>query len=193
MSQEIEIEFKNLVEENEYHKLMNAFNLKQEDLFSQTNHYFETNDHALKSHKAALRIRKKNDTWTLTLKEPHPEGLLETHDTLTEEEARAWMNNTPTDAPHVMKRLNALQVPVSSLRYLGALTTERIEVPYNETTVVLDKSLYNGQSDYELELEASEKQHGSDVFHSLLSQYDIPKRETPNKIQRFYNSLSETE
>jgi uncharacterized protein YjbK len=32
----------------------------------------------LKENKSALRIRKKGGEYVITLKEPHPEGLLET-------------------------------------------------------------------------------------------------------------------
>lgn len=190
MSQEIEIEFKNLLEEHEYEQLAQNLPFQKEQRFSQTNYYFETDSFDLREQKCALRIRKKKDTWTATLKEPHPEGLLETHDTLTEEEAQEWMNNEPAPAPNIKERLANLGIVFSSIQFKGALTTERMESEYKDTLIVLDRSHYNNVTDYEFELEAKEKQHGQAVFNEILRQFDIPVRETPNKIKRFFQSVT---
>ncbi|GGP14449.1 CYTH domain-containing protein [Oceanobacillus neutriphilus] len=186
MSQEVEIEFKNLLTIQEY-------NLLAEDLFSQTemieqiNYYFETDSFDLKVNHSALRIRKKNETYTLTLKEPHPDGLLETHDTLTEKEFISWTSGKPTEAPNVMKQLKQLSVDLSSLNYVGSMTTFRKEMPYQDTLIVLDKSIYLDTEDAELELEAASKHHGEKIFNSLLANYHIPVRQTPAKIARFFH------
>lgn len=189
MSQEIEIEFKNLLTEEEYEALVHALAFSTEDRFTQTNYYFETDQFDLRDKLAALRIRKKGDTWTATLKEPHVDGLLETHDTLTEEEAYQWMNEQPTTAPNIEKQLASLGIPFNNLKFKGALTTERMEKEYNDTLVVLDRSHFNNVTDYELELEAKDAGHGKTIFEQLLQQHGIPSRETPNKIQRFFQSL----
>ncbi len=55
------------------------------------NHYFETPSFSLKEAGSALRIRHKGATYTLTLKQPAEVGLLETHQVVTEEEARMMM------------------------------------------------------------------------------------------------------
>lgn len=52
------------------------------------NHYFETPDFSLKEAGSALRIRHKGETYTLTLKQPAEIGLLETHQVVTEDEAK---------------------------------------------------------------------------------------------------------
>ncbi|WP_226037644.1 CYTH domain-containing protein [Aquibacillus saliphilus] len=189
MSQEIEIEFKNLLTKDEYDKLRLFFELENVEPVIQTNHYFETSDFRLKDKGAALRIREKNNLWQLTLKEPHPEGLLETHDTLTTTEATSWINGVIIPKPTVAKQLNQLGIDFAGLNYGGTLKTYRLETLYKQTTIVLDYSTYNNQSDYELEIEATEKAIGERVFHELLENHDIPKKETPNKIKRFYSSL----
>ncbi|QHE51471.1 CYTH domain-containing protein [Pontibacillus sp. HMF3514] len=192
MSQEIEIEFKNLLTETEYEQLTEELPFNTDNRFTQTNYYFETEEFDLKERGCALRIRKKKDSWTATLKEPHVDGLLETHDTLTEEEVRAWMNDAPSPAPNIELRLQNMGLSFSDVQFKGALITERMEVPYQNTLLVLDRSHYNQQTDYELELEAKEKEHGEHVFNEILEQYSIPKRETPNKIQRFFSTVSKS-
>ncbi|MCT2535662.1 CYTH domain-containing protein [Aquibacillus koreensis] len=189
MPQEIEIEFKNLLTKQEYDQLLSHFNLSPSQAIVQTNHYFETNDFQLKQAKSALRIREKNDLFQLTLKQPHPEGLLETHDTLTMTEAESWINGTIVPKPHVAKQLNELGIDFAQLRYGGSLITHRLETAFKDVVVVLDYSTYNDELDYELELEAKTKASGQQIFDELLHDHKIPKRETPNKIQRFYSTL----
>lgn len=47
--------------------------------------------------------------------------------------------------------------------------------------------MYLDTVDTELELEAASRDHGEKVFKSLLGNYEIPFRETPAKIARFFN------
>ncbi|WP_407271035.1 CYTH domain-containing protein [Radiobacillus sp. PE A8.2] len=189
MSQEIEIEFKNLLSKHEYETLAQVFGVKDQQGVVQTNHYFETNDFKLKQNKSALRIREKNNLWQLTLKEPHMEGLLETHDTLSEIEAQSWLNGDILPKPEVAKQLNQLGIDFAKLTYGGSLTTTRKETTFKNTIVVLDVSQYNGQQDYEFELEAKDREHGELIFNEIMHAHGIKIRNTPNKIERFYNAL----
>lgn len=193
MAQEIEIEFKNLLTEKEYHQVYHYLPFKTVELMEQTNYYFETEDLKLKQKGAALRIRYKNGKCTLTLKEPHKEGLLETHDSLTEEEANLWIQNKMMVKPHVSKQLQGLGISIESLHYMGSLTTRRKEMEYKGTTVVLDHSLYYDQEDYELEVEANSKEDGKKAIQEILKACNIPERETDNKIKRFYNAKLQSE
>ncbi|WP_079480620.1 CYTH domain-containing protein [Halobacillus salinus] len=193
MTQEIEIEFKNLLMEEEYNKVYQYLPFKSVELIEQTNYYFETEDLLLKQRGAALRIRKKNDQWTLTLKQPHEEGLLETHDSLTDQEANLWIQNQFVEKPGTSRQLNELGIAISDLNYLGSLTTRRKELEYNGSLVVLDHSLYYDQEDYELEVEAPSKQEGLTVIQEILEACNIPERETDNKIKRFYKAKQQSE
>ncbi|KHE67317.1 CYTH domain-containing protein [Halobacillus sp. BBL2006] len=193
MSQEIEIEYKNLLTLEEYQQVYQFLPFKSVELIEQTNYYFESSDFKLREQGAALRIRKKNDQWVLTLKQPHEEGLLETHDSLTEEEANLWIQNKMLEKPHTEKQLRELGISVDELTYLGSLTTRRKEVAYKDTTVVLDHSLYYDQEDFELEVEASSRQQGEAVFEEILTSCDIPTRNTDNKIKRFYKAKLQSE
>ncbi|MCA0983794.1 CYTH domain-containing protein [Halobacillus yeomjeoni] len=188
MSQEIEIEYKNLLMMEEYDQIHRFLPFNSVELFEQTNYYFETADLKLREQGSALRIRKKNTRWTLTLKQPHEDGLLETHDTLTDEEANLWIQNKPMDKPHVSRQLQELGVDLGDLEFLGSLTTRRKELEYEGTTVVLDHSLYYDREDYELEVEAPSQSKGTEVFQKILKECKIPQRKTDNKIKRFYDA-----
>ncbi|CDQ40633.1 MULTISPECIES: CYTH domain-containing protein [Virgibacillus] len=188
MGQEIEIEFKNLLTQKEYHRLLNQIPFPAYS-DTQTNYYFETKDLALQELGCALRIREKNGYYRLTLKEPHEHGLLETHDFLTKNEALQSINGTILKKEDTATQLEQLGISVDSLVCYGSLSTERREVQREDILLVLDYSTYNGKSDYELELEATSTENGKAKFNELLSKYKIPKRETPNKIKRFFTSL----
>ena len=189
MPQEIEIEFKNLLTEAECNNLDKAFNMKNVPEIQQVNHYFETKDFQLKQHGAALRIREKNGKYQSTLKQPQGEGLLETHDFLTEQEANSWLQGYITLGPEISKQLQELGISPADLTYGGSLETIRREQSYNDTIIVLDISKYSDITDYELELEAQSYAHGEHVFSTILTENGIVKRKTPNNIQRFYDSL----
>ena len=122
MTQEIEIEFKNIVTKEEFDTLCKSFSI--EAFTKQVNHYFETPDFSLKEAGSALRIRHKGETYTLTLKQPAEIGLLETHQVVTEDEAKMMMETNTIIQGAVVDRLHKLQIPVSALTYMGSLTTE---------------------------------------------------------------------
>lgn len=187
--QEIEIEFKNLLERDEYNNLA-AHYMSNLEPIKQVNYYFETNDFRLKQQGAALRIREKTDAYVATLKQPVENGLLETHDTLTKEQFKAWCQDEITLGENIRQQLNTLGIKEADIRYKGQLTTYRYERQDRDIILVLDHSEYNGMIDYELEVEASSLEQGESYFHNLLRQFNIPKRHTPNKIARFFQSVN---
>ncbi|WP_404451751.1 CYTH domain-containing protein [Virgibacillus necropolis] len=189
MAQEIEIEYKNLLTEEEFKQLLNHFTFPESGTW-QTNYYFETKDFSLKAKGAALRIREKAGKYVLTLKEPHTDGLLESHDRLTEGEASRWINGDPIEKSQVGKQLHLLGIRLHDLVYYGKLETKRYETNYQGTLLVLDYSTYNGRSDYELEIEAQTKEDGLNMLHSIIDIYGITEKDTPNKIKRFFTSLT---
>ncbi|HEU5140405.1 MAG TPA: CYTH domain-containing protein [Bacillales bacterium] len=186
MSREIEIEFKNLLSKTEFDQLCNHFNVKKTDFKVQHNHYFDTADFMLKNQGCALRIREKNNTHTLTLKQPHPDGLLEIHQPLDEQDTAAIMAGAHLPDGEVVDVLHKIKVSVADLNPLGTLSTDRAEVSFKNGLVVLDHSFYSGTEDYELEYESTEKNRGEETFHELLATLNIPERETENKIRRFF-------
>lgn len=187
MHQEIEIEFKNLLTEQEYNLLLEQLNIRSETANKQVNYYFDTADMLLKEHKSALRIRKKGGEYVLTLKEPHPDGLLETHQKCTETEAINAMETGDIPQGQVTEQIRRLtSVSEAQFNYIGELSTKRLEIHEPDGLIVLDKSEYLGKVDYELEFETSARTAGEAAFKRLLNDYGIPQRKTKNKIERFY-------
>lgn len=184
MTQEIEIEFKNLLTKEEYLVLKDSY--PDQDITSQENHYFDTPSFHLKEMGSALRIREKSDGSQLTLKQPVEEGILETHQKLTPSEARDMLEKGGLLPGAVSDLLLQLGIPVQEIIHFGSLRTDRIEVPYENNLLVLDHSTYLNKEDFELEFEVTDRIEGEHIFKKLLSRYKIPVRKTDNKIKRFY-------
>jgi uncharacterized protein YjbK len=186
MKQELEIEFKNLLTKEEFRMLISHFSLREDDFITQENHYFDTPDFQLKHHGAALRIRKKKEAYVLTLKQPHENGLLESHQSLSCQEAVDLINGKGVVTGDIAELIKQLGVDAAKLSYFGTLTTKRAQLSYKGGLLVLDHSFYLDQDDYELEFEANDFHLGQQQFKDLLQQFHIPKRQTDNKIRRFY-------
>lgn len=190
MSEELEIEFKNLLSKSEYNQLLSEFNAKKNDFFSQENHYFDTADSRLRKLNSGLRIRMLPQTAELTLKTPLGLHLLETTDQLTLEEAHAYLAaDTIKKNGMVGGKLTEMSIIIEDLHVIGSLKTVRFETAVPEGLIVLDKSTYAGKLDYELEFEAQDHHEGLLFFNQFLEKYAIPRRVGKNKIARMKDAL----
>lgn len=190
MSQEIEIEFKNLISESNYTKLLRHYSSYSTPIFEQVNHYFDTKNMGLQAKHSALRVRYKRQKYVLTLKQPHEVGLLETHQLLSEKEFQLFKQTGTIPLGDVSQQLISLlglAFTKLELNYLGTLTTERTECKLSDGLLVLDKSHYFDSTDFEMEFECTEEKAGRKAFAELLKYWNLTWRKPPNKIERFYN------
>ncbi|HLS35615.1 MAG TPA: CYTH domain-containing protein [Bacillota bacterium] len=187
MKQEIEIEYKNLLTKSEYKRLLRLYPFQK--AIKQHNYYFETAQLQLQKQKSALRIRKKNNEYVLTLKQPHYGQLLETHVEITEDETEQCLIGNFIEHKQFNEQLAKLGVDAQQLNYIGKLVTYRRIYEENETIYVLDRSLYNGYEDFEFELEVNDEHKGKKHFLSILKKAEIKQVHTPNKIERFFKTL----
>ncbi|WP_088005656.1 CYTH domain-containing protein [Indiicoccus explosivorum] len=189
MTKELEIEYKNMLTEEEYKKLLRHFGLEQENARVQVNHYFDTPDGELRKKRCALRIRQTEDRAECTLKTPAPDGNYETTDPLTGEQAAAMLNGERFCAPEVEEALRSIGIGTGALQPFGTLTTRRHEVCQDKDLLVFDHSEYGTQEDYEFEFETEEAEEGKERFHEFLRAHQIPVRPADKKIARLVNSL----
>jgi uncharacterized protein YjbK len=187
MNQEIEIEFKNLLLKEEFHSLLKEYSISENQFIIQQNHYFDTASFSLKEKGAALRIRYKKDSYTLTLKQPLSEGILETHQTLTVKEANEMLSGGALVTGDVYTVVETLGINPGEIQFLGTLETNRAEINYKDGLLVFDHSRYLYTEDFEIEFEAKNYTQGQKDFLDFLTHHGIPTRHTDNKIRRFFN------
>nr|MCR5231304.1 CYTH domain-containing protein [Acholeplasmatales bacterium] len=138
-----EIEFKTFIPEETYNVLVKEFGLEN-NIFAQTNHYFDTDDTKLMKEKTVLRIRQKGNNYKLTKKTRAEVGADETHILLSKEKALDMLKNG-CDA-------SIIGLPFM-VHKICELTTYRCSAPYKNGTIFFDKSVYYDKTDYEIEYE----------------------------------------
>lgn len=190
MTQELEIEFKNVLTKQQYETLLKKFQVSDEMILHQTNHYFDTKEFRLKELFSGLRIRETKEKIVCTLKERTATNThLETTDVITKEQADLMLLGRGFFADSVKIRLSQLGVPVEHLQHFGTLSTDRVELSYKGGTIVFDHSFYLNCDDYEVEYETNEEILGQEVFENFLKENDIPQQAADKKIARFMNAL----
>lgn len=186
MSQNVEKEFKNLLNKEEYEALIVAFDLDETEPTKQTNIYFDTPDFKLKGLNSGLRIRMYEDKGEITLKTPIQENeKLETNDDLTLDEAKTLVEAHLMKATgNVADKLKGLGIAPGDLVIIGQLSTIRYDFPGDKGTFFLDKSFYQDQMDYELEFESESLEEGALIFQNFLKHHGIKVRKAKQKIER---------
>lgn len=187
MSQQIEIEFKTLLQEKDYVKIVDYYQLTKETPITQTNLYFDTPTQELRQKKYGLRIRSYETQGELTLKCPAPEhqGLLEITDALNQTTLNTLIaQETILETGEVARFLKSQHFDLTRLKPFAKLTTKRYELSLPIGLLALDESWYGQQHDYELELEVQEATQGQKDFQAFLKTFDLPYQAAENKIVR---------
>lgn len=194
MKQELEIEYKNLLNRNEYQKILNCeFSIlepkQRAQKLIQTNYYFDTTEQQLKKAGAALRIRTLNSRHELTFKVPSVNFLMETNLDLTAAQTEHILNKGSLQLSELTKQ--KLDIGLSEInehtvfKYFNHFKTTRYEKRVGENLLVLDQTTFQNEVvDYELEVEGQNPQATKTYFHSILDKYSIPARSTLPKIAR---------
>jgi uncharacterized protein YjbK len=193
VSKEIEIEFKSMLTQNDYEKLLHYYNVTNKQFVIQTNLYFDTADFQLKQRGMGLRIRYFSDTAEATLKIPQTVGLLEVTDRLSLDEVEQAINKdqfTP-QATEILGQLRTFNISLSDLHLIGKLITKRAEFTIPEGKLALDESWYSDYHDFELELEVPDYNFNEGDFKQLLNKFELPYRKTKNKIARAVSAQQE--
>ena len=186
MEENLEIEFKILITKNIYKKIINDYKIT--DSYQQTNYYLM--HPKLNELKYSLRIRKKNNQYELTLKQPQINGNLETNliinkkikDKIIKHEL---INNEIFD---LLKPYNLDSTMLITNYYL---TTIRSEINTEYGLICIDYNQFNGLEDYELEYEVIDYNSGKQAFLNFIKKYNLTYiTNCPSKISRLIKSLN---
>lgn len=173
-----EIEFKTFINEEQYNSLLKEFGLEG-NVFAQTNHYFDSEDTKLLNEKTVLRIRQKGNNYKLTKKTRAEVGADETHIFLTQDKAKEYLENG-FDA-------SIIGIPFY-VKKMAELTTYRVSAPYKDGVIFFDKSVYYGNTDYEIEYEVDDVKIGKKAFLEFLDNHNITYKESIRKSKRAFDN-----
>lgn len=184
-----EYELKIIISKNEYNELMK--NSVEDE--KQINYYFDTISKDILNSKSALRIREKNNKYTITYK---------THNEVSEYGILDMIENNISISCEEFEQLLDNKISISKyieidtenkIEYIGKLITLRskLDLDKNMPYAELDKSQYNNLTDYELEWEISKDAYSNSI--KILKGYNIMldnRRVGISKYLRFSKSLS---
>ena len=154
-----EYESRIMLTESEYFMIVSHFmRLHPEKQFIKNiNIYYDTKDYYLTKNHITLRIRIIDDNRReLTLKISHPDGDDEINDTLTKSDADSLINGGIFPNGEVKKRLLTLPYSLKDYHEITTLENTRLEIENNDHLLVIDKNIYSGIIDYNLEIEAND-------------------------------------
>lgn len=185
----LEIETKSLLNKSEY----KALNLTYKNIknYKQINYYIASDEMLLKVKKYGLRIRKKSNSYELTLKVTETVGKTEINQEISRKSLQKLKYFKIFPDGEVMDYLTKNNVcDVTKLHIVGTLTTIRKDIPFDESLISIDMSKYNGVKDYELECESNTEIQSEKDLQSFLKINNIEfKKSEHNKLARFLKTL----
>lgn len=185
---QLEIEYKTLLTEEEYRSLLPDF--KTTTPVEQTNYYIDSPDGAIKKARMSLRIRTFATAAEMTLKIPQTVGNLEYNQDLSLTTSQALLTHFTLPVGEIYDLLTQNGIATDTLSILGSLTTLRYEMETEIGLMALDKNTYADQLDYELEVEVTSAQEGKENFDRYLEEKGIAFKYARSKVARFIATLS---
>lgn len=143
--------------------------------FINTNTYIDTPDLYLINHHMVLRIREiNNDKKELTLKIKAENGDKEyNYPLIDKKEMDNLIHNMDIPYDEIKNILLNHGIDLSTLKIITTLVTERIEIPHKKYLFVIDKNFYKGIIDYNLEVEAENKQKAKYYINKLGKPFNV--------------------
>lgn len=160
MEQNLEVEYKMLLSKEQFYALKAHF--PEATFVVQTNTYFDTDNHSLEKQGMALRIREHQGAFTITLKVPQTNGILEYEQPVSDASVTSLQSSTA-----LMKQLHALGIE-GPLRISHQMRTERAKVHLEQAELCFDINTYFDCMDYEVEYEQTQPHDGMRVFTEIL-------------------------
>ena len=157
----VEYEERAMISEDDYHKVIN--DIKKEGIPFVSLHieniYLDNKESFIFNTNKMLRIRiTNNKEKELTLKTRNTDG------------STREINETLSCHPIIDKELNN---HFSDYQEIAKMVTERIEVQYKDYLLVIDKNIYHGIVDYDLEIEAKSQQKALILVKKCCNLYNL--------------------
>lgn len=187
MEENLEIEFKILIDKNTYQQILNDY---PSDCSYQQINYYLTHP-KLSKLKYMLRIRQKQANYELTLKQPQIHGNLETN-LIIDEITKDKILNQQLINNEVFDLLAPYQLDSTMFNTDYSLITNRHEMTTPGGLICLDENHYNNLTDYELEYEVTDYHLGKAAFLELIKKYNLNYiNNCPSKVHRLLKSIKD--
>lgn len=168
----IEIEYKVLINKNDFNKLEQILNEYEHYEKIQINYYYDTKNNNLKNKGLSLRIRHLilENTYLVTLKEKIKDGHIEYEQYINSLEIKNISNE-------ILNILIKNNIELTNLQIMAFLKTIRKEFHFDDKLLCLDHNYYYNNEDYEIECEAKSLLIASNFIKTLLEKNNIKYKE----------------
>ena len=187
----LEIEFKILLKENIFKKILSDYKNQIKDSYQQTNYYLF--HPLLEKKKYSLRIREKKGHYELTLKRPSTIGLNELNNELNidiNKEIKDAIFNHQNINNEIFDILEKENIYIKDLTCGYYLKTTRHDIILSDGVLSLDENEYNHHHDYEIEFEVEDYDQGFQTFKKIIQPYHLEyKQNCLSKIKRMLETL----
>jgi uncharacterized protein YjbK len=177
----LEKEYKALINSKQYKKMQSAF--LWDNKFFQKNYYYDTTDMYCAKHGITVIIREKENEYFLQIKTPitYDGGL---------HIKKEFERKIPELVDVIFSEDFDISIPlvIPNVAQIGVLVTERFEFHDKNTTVCLDRNTYNGNIDFEVEVEYYDSINLDIIKKLMLFGVSFDKT-TDGKFTRFIKSL----
>ena len=176
MSQK-EYEIRLMLTEEQYFFIVTYYmNIEPNKHFLQNaNHYYDTDDLFLRGQHMTLRVRIINDVKSeLTLKIKGDNGDEEITDGLAPKEQELLLEQNIFPYGQVRNRLMLLPYSLDKYHRIASLYNRRLEIEYEDHTLVIDKNTYGDIVDYNLEVESKIGiKHAKDTLKEYIEKFNL--------------------
>ncbi len=176
MSQK-EYETRLMLTEEQYFFIVTYYmNIEPNKHFLQNaNHYYDTDDLFLRGQHMTLRVRIINDVKSeLTLKIKGENGDEEITDGLAPKEQELLLEQSIFPYGQVRNRLMLLPYSLDKYHRIASLYNRRLEIEYEDHTLVIDKNTYGDIVDYNLEVESKIGiKHAKDTLKEYIDKFNL--------------------
>ena len=153
----------------------------------QTNYYFDTSRFTLKAAEVVLRVRQR-DHYEVSLRRKKGYTQFEINNSISEEEFNKFVTEGVIPSLEIQAEIGELIKGQKILNYMS-LSTFRIFFPHKHGVLAIDKCEYLGETDYELEFQATTRDLGKKDFVETVKELGIIYKKGETKIKRAYNAL----
>lgn len=157
----IEYEERVLLNEADYRKVIEdiEYEGRAYKSFTIENIYLDNDENFIQNNRSVLRIRTTSEgIYELTLK------IKQADNSCIE------INETVDEHPQIDEKLHR---NFDQYKEIARLTTQRIEVEYDDYLLVIDKNFYSDVIDYDLEIEAKSQQFALEILQKYCKKYGI--------------------
>ena len=165
-----------LTEEQYFFVVTYYMNIEPNKHFLQNaNHYYDTDDLFLRGQHMTLRVRIINDVKSeLTLKIKGDNGDEEITDGLAPKEQELLLEQNIFPYGQVRNRLMLLPYSLDKYHRIASLYNRRLEIEYEDHTLVIDKNTYGDIVDYNLEVESKIGiKHAKDTLKEYIEKFNL--------------------